>query len=199
MTLETDVFAAFRARMELVNSISDSQWELIKGAISIKNYEKGQLLLTAGKYSGSVWFIFRGLVRNFYLTPEGKEFNKSFITAPGFCGAMTEMLAGQPSRFSISALEPTTTIMIPIEWFNTAKQSIEVLQLMELRLAQQLALKKEQREAELLLDDAKTRYLLFKKDHPELEARVPAYHIASYLGITEVALSRIKRQLNKPG
>jgi NADH dehydrogenase/NADH:ubiquinone oxidoreductase subunit G len=62
-------------------------------------------------------------------------------------------------------------------------------------IAEQLALKKEQREAELLLDDATTRYQRFVIENSHLAGRIAAYHIASYLGITEVALSRIKRSL----
>ena len=59
-------------------------------------------------------------------------------------------------------------------------------------LTEQLYIKKEQREAEFLLDDAPTRYRNFQKQYPGLEDRLPQYHVASYLGITPVALSRIR-------
>jgi hypothetical protein len=60
-------------------------------------------------------------------------------------------------------------------------------------LAEQLYIKKETREAEFLLDDAETRYFNFQKQYPGLEERIAQYHVASYLGITPVMLSRIRR------
>ena len=53
---------------------------------------------------------------------------------------------------------------------------------------------KEQREAEFLLGDALTRYRNFRRRYPGLEARLAQYHVASYLGITPVALSRIRKK-----
>jgi CRP-like cAMP-binding protein len=60
-----------------------------------------------------------------------------------------------------------------------------------------LFIEKEKRERRLLSEDAATRYLSFQKDYPGLEDKIPQYQIASYLGITPVALSRIRKKLNK--
>lgn len=58
-----------------------------------------------------------------------------------------------------------------------------------------LALRKEAREADLLLLSPSERYLLFMKTYPELTEILANYHIASYLGISEVSLSRIRSRL----
>jgi len=60
------------------------------------------------------------------------------------------------------------------------------------RYAEMLFAEKERREREFLSDDAATRYRTFLADSPDLESRLPQYFIASYLGITPVALSRIR-------
>jgi len=54
---------------------------------------------------------------------------------------------------------------------------------------------KERREAQFLLDPPETRYLVFLNDHPGLAARLPDHHIASYIGITPVHLSRLKKAI----
>ena len=56
---------------------------------------------------------------------------------------------------------------------------------------------KEAREKEFLPDSLETRYRRFLKDFPGLADRIPQYHIASYLGVTDVALSRIRRKINR--
>jgi len=61
--------------------------------------------------------------------------------------------------------------------------------------AERLAIQKEFREKEFLLDTAETRYRRFLKEFPDLTDRIPQYYIASYLGITDVALSRIRKKM----
>ena len=52
-----------------------------------------------------------------------------------------------------------------------------------------------QREAELLMLDAEARYRAFLEQRGDLAARIPLHHVASYLGITNVALSRIRARM----
>jgi CRP-like cAMP-binding protein len=61
--------------------------------------------------------------------------------------------------------------------------------------AEQLVLIKEAREKELLLDSLEVRYQRFLQEFPGLADRIPQYHIASYLGVTDVALSRIRKKI----
>ena len=60
-------------------------------------------------------------------------------------------------------------------------------------LAEQMAVRKEARERELLLDSAFERYQRFAERYPELVDWIPQRHIASYIGVTEQALSRLLR------
>jgi muramidase (phage lysozyme) len=58
-------------------------------------------------------------------------------------------------------------------------------------------MKKFEKELQLLTMTAAERYQLLQKQYPELQQLVPSYHIASYLGITPISLSRIRAQKNK--
>jgi CRP-like cAMP-binding protein len=62
-----------------------------------------------------------------------------------------------------------------------------------------VAIRKERREGEFLLDSAEQRYQRLLTEQPELAERLPLYHLASYLGVTDVALSRIRRRLKQSG
>lgn len=53
----------------------------------------------------------------------------------------------------------------------------------------------ELREKEFLLDPLEVRYLRLIREHPDLIDRIPQYHIASYLGVTDVALSRMRKKM----
>ena len=62
-------------------------------------------------------------------------------------------------------------------------------------MAEAFAEEKFLREYEFLIHSPADRYLAFCKDHPALAERLPDYHLASYLGITNVSLSRIKSRI----
>ena len=63
------------------------------------------------------------------------------------------------------------------------------------KIAEGMFISKERRERELLMLSAEERYRLFLGRYKHLEKRIPQYQIAAYLGITPVALSRIRRRL----
>ncbi|MCH2046911.1 MAG: Crp/Fnr family transcriptional regulator, partial [Saprospiraceae bacterium] len=65
------------------------------------------------------------------------------------------------------------------------------------KIAEQYFLEKEQKELEMALLDADKRYLLMRERFPTIEASIPQYYIASYLGISPTQLSRIRRKLQK--
>ena len=55
--------------------------------------------------------------------------------------------------------------------------------------------KKEVREIQIVLNNATERYEFFRQEHPGLENKIPQYHIASYLGVTPIQLSRIRAKM----
>ena len=164
-------------------------------ALNPVSFSKGKYLVRAGEPNGGVYFINRGLVRFVYSTEDGKEFNKSFAAEGEFVGCLRSMLTSQPCRFSIQALEDCETLLLTNDHRQALYEKYPECERLGRLLAEQLALKKEAREAEFLLDSAEKRYRTFLADFPHLLGRLPQYHIASYLGITDVALSRIRRKM----
>jgi CRP-like cAMP-binding protein len=130
----------------------------------------------------------------YYLDATGTEWTKSFCVAGNVVAAYSALLRGEPSRLYIQALEPSTLLIADFAAYQTLTLEHPCWQIVNCKLAESLFIKKEQRESELLLDDAPTRYQKFLDEYPGLEARVKQYHIASYLGITPVSLSRIRAQ-----
>jgi len=172
-----------------------SEWEYFAGQLEERVYGSGQTLLQAGDRAREFYFVVNGLLRYYYLTPAGKEFNKAFAKEDDFAGSIGGLISGAPSRFSIEAMEYTRVIVLPVELIIGGYDRHRSWERLGRRLAEGVALKKELREAEFLLDPAEARYLRFLKEFAEISERIPQYHIASYLGITEVSLSRIRGKL----
>jgi CRP-like cAMP-binding protein len=174
------------------------QWPGFQALFQTRSLGKGEFFIRAGQPSGSLAFINAGLLRFFYETGDGKEFNKSFSRENDFAGAYSAYLTRSPSRFGIQALENSHLLVAKFDAIVGLFDRHACWQRLGRLLAEQLYIRKEQREAEFLLDDALTRYRNFQAQYPGLESRVTQYHVASYLGITPVALSRIRKK-SSPG
>lgn len=160
-----------------------------------KTLKRGEFFVRAGEMPRTIGFLISGILRLYYVDRAGNEFTKSFCTENGFIAAYSALLLEQPSRLFIQALEDSTLLVAEYVAYRSLSQSHLGWQTLNCKIAESLFIKKEKRESALLLDDAKTRYLSFLAEHSDLEPRLKQHHIASYLGITPVSLSRIRAQL----
>lgn len=157
--------------------------------------ERGSVLLHAGDVPHTLMFVVSGMLRLFYLDDNGNEFTKSFCSANDLVTAYSALLLGTPSRLFIDALEDSALLVADYRDYLALSAQHPCWALVNQKRAELLFIKKEQRESALLLDDAQTRYRQFLSEYPGLDSRVKQHHIASYLGITPVSLSRIRARL----
>ncbi|RPJ23586.1 MAG: Crp/Fnr family transcriptional regulator [Chloroflexi bacterium] len=178
-------------------SIPESEWEYLVPHLLECRFEKNDYLISAGDVAKNFYFIIEGLVRFFYSTEAGKEFNKHFAIENGFAGSFHSLVLGAPCGFFVQALEETNTLVLPNQLLHELYERHSCWERLGRRNAENLVLHKEAREKEFLLDTLETRYRRFLREYPGLMDRIPQYHIASFLGVTNVALSRIRRKINQ--
>jgi len=163
-----------------------------------RRFEPGQHLVSLAQPAPNVFFLVTGLVRMYLLRRDGREFNKAFHREGEFTGSHAAAVTGQPSLVGIVALEPVVATQIPFAALEAAAQRhVEVERLLR-RLAELRFWHRERREAELLLDNAHERFERLRRNEPWLLARVSQKQLASYLGITEVSLSRLRSRRLAP-
>jgi len=183
------------ARLQQIAPIPESEWEQFRKACSIQTVAKHAHWVREGESFDSIALCAKGLFRLYYTTSDGGEYNKSFCSAHDFVASYGALLAGAPSHFSIQALADSRLLTVRYSDFRSFYDRHPCWERFGRILVEQLYMKKELREREFLLLSAEARYLKFLERYGELEALIPQYHIASYLGITPVALSRIRRKL----
>lgn len=162
--------------------------------LTLKN---GEFLIRAGEIPTQIGFVVSGILRLYYVNSAGTEFTKSFCPENHFVTAYSALVLNQPAKFFIEALEDSLLLVVDYSQYVQLCAGHSCWQTINHKLVEALFIKKEKREAELLLDDATTRYQKFLKEYPDLENRVKQYHIASYLGISPVSLSRIRKNLQQ--
>ena len=180
---------------EQMVSIPESEWEYVVPYFSERTFQKSDFIVRAGELSNNFYFIIKGLVRYFYLTMSGKEFNKHFAMENRLAGSFQSLVLNKPCGFFIQALERTETLVLPNRLLAESYDRHACWERIGRIYAERLAIMKELREKEFLIDPLEIRYRRFLEEYPGLLNRVPQYHIASYLGVTDVALSRIKKKV----
>lgn len=162
---------------------------------TFQTYEARDYIFCCGDVVKDIHFVIDGIGRYFYLDKEGKERNKSLVRKGGAFSSISSSVEGSPSPFFTQAITQCTV------------GSIEYIRLIELakinsnwgefirKSFERLALKKEKREAGFLLLSAKERYACFLDEFAEESKRIPLRHVAMYIGVTDVTLSRIRREM----
>jgi CRP-like cAMP-binding protein len=170
----------------------DKDLSVLDDLCSIKRYKKKDFFLRSGHlpvYSG---YIAEGAFREYYTDKNGREYNKAFCFKGDFTGSYYDLHLQKPSLVAIEALADSIVVLINHTKYQHLVQSDTFWLSVSYALAHNLLMKKFERELQLLTLTAVERYELLQKSHPELEQLVPSYHIASYLGITPISLSRIR-------
>lgn len=177
-------------------TLSDEHWSTLSGLFRPALHDAGEQLVLPGEPMQKLFFVVEGLLRFYYIDADGREWNKSFVPEGRFAGALSSYVLGLPAPFAIQAMEPSTLMVAAWADMQSLYERDPVFERLGRRFAEWLAVKKELRERSFLEMGAAARYEAFLREEPELARRVPNYHIASYLGVTEVTLSRIRARAN---
>lgn len=130
-----------------------------------------------------------------YAAAEGTERTYGFRAENQLVCAYSAVLRGERAQMSIEAIEPWSVLVTSRAAFDELMAGHPCWRELIARLTEELYLQQEARQRELLLEDAATRYRSFVTKHPGLAQRLTQAQIASYVGVTPVALSRIRARL----
>lgn len=155
------------------------------------SYAKNAHVFSQGENNSYLYVVKEGVLKAYYNSIDGKEYIKSFLT-PGDTIASLQALNGDQCSFSLMCIHESTVLRLPytkvIEFSNKNIETSNSI----ISLLMSFGMKKEQREYELLCLSAEQRYQKLLARTPNIYELVTQNDMARYLGITPVALSRIK-------
>jgi len=173
----------------------DSEIELeLNSKIKCITKQKGDFFLKQGQAVSNLGVIEKGLVRAYYIKNE-IEVNSWFAFENEIIGSVMPMFFSQPSFEYIQFLEPSTVYYISINDLNELYNKNPELNLFGKKLAEYLCMLLEIRINSLQTESAEQRYKSLIENYPQTLQRVSLGHIASYLGVKQETLSRIRRKI----
>lgn len=189
-------FIKFQIAIKEFANISDELIEKLYAICDEQVIKKGELFIRAGDIPKYIGFNLEGLFRLYYIDEDGNDFTKAFSETGRFLISYSAIVQNRSSYFNIEALQESRILKFDYWTFNQMLQSDIRWYPFAFKLLESVYIIKELREKSFLLDDAAKRYQEFKECYADVEDQIKLYHVASFLGITPEALSRIRKMKN---
>ena len=159
--------------------------------MKIRSYKKGEMLVRIGQVPEHFYFVSKGLARVFYIR-NGRDITDYFAIDSQFIGALPSLFSGQSTHKGIEVLEDSEIIYFSYREFDKLCEQYHDLERAARKMAIIGILQGQQRIESIRFLSARERYEELEKLYPGITNRAPLKHIASYLGITQVSISRIR-------
>lgn len=166
-----------------------------KARFETQSFNEGDIIFAPGGICRHLYFINQGVVRIMSVSDKGDDITHYFLKEDYFCTILGSFLGQIPALEGIQAATDVEVLVIGKDEFNQLSKEDEAFKkTFDLHTTQGL-LQKIQFKNMLHGHDATTRYRLFLERLPDIAARVQLGYIASFLGITQQSLSRIRKNL----
>ncbi|WP_293786703.1 Crp/Fnr family transcriptional regulator [uncultured Pedobacter sp.] len=156
-----------------------------------KKYRKGELILESGTVCKRIYFIDSGLVKTFFYT-DTRDFIMRFFAEGHMFTVLDSFVLQQPSAYAIMALEDTLITCLNHDDLDTLCHRYHSIETYYRKLLSLAAVNMMERIGGTLEETAHIAYHKFLKTYGPLLQRISLADLASYLGITQVSLSRIR-------
>ncbi|WP_157962228.1 Crp/Fnr family transcriptional regulator [Winogradskyella aurantiaca] len=175
-------------------SLSSQAEEYIYSISKEKTVSKGEILIREGQTVNKTFFVTQGSLRSFCIDKEGKEHTLQFAIKDWWISDFIAIFNNEPASLTVECISDSAVVE-----FNAQKLNEIYLRFPEFETFQRKNLERHvvslhKRILNQLQMNALDRYNLFLEQYPNIEQHVPNYHIASYLGITQQSLSRVRAE-----
>ncbi len=175
-----------------IGQLKQGDEKLLLDSITLKSFPPKTKLQDHYKISNKIYFVEKGVARTYYLK-NGKEITYWIACENDFVGSMASFFMQTPGNKIVETIESCTLWEFEYHKLQQLFDTNEELARAGRLFANYAISLMEERFDNLHFNTAKERYDLLMEKHPELIQRVPLGMIASYLGVTQETLSRIRR------
>ena len=150
-------------------------------------------LFHEGDINDTEYFVLSGLLRSYVISHDGCDITLGFYSGPCIFSPSVTRCSDGKSRIHCEALQDTTVVSFAFSSLVHLMQKDNIVQAWGDAVLRQDLLARAQREWVLATMSGADKLAEFRKTYENLEQQVPHYHIASFLGITPVTLSRLRK------
>jgi CRP-like cAMP-binding protein len=187
------MYQPFLNFLQLYRHIPAHDETVIAEALEYREVKEGEVLLTTGDYAREMFFIGKGVLKITSVNEKGTVVTHFFLKENQFCTILHSFNNNVPAHENIIAATDAQLVVFNREklfgLYNTLPYFKELIH----SITQQALLNKIQLRNSYLGEDATSRYHNFLMNQSDVALRVALSDVASYLGITQQSLSRIRK------
>ncbi len=161
------------------------------------HFQRGNFMLKEGQVAGEYLILEEGLVRSFVHDYNGNDITTNFFSENEIVIEVSSLFQRIPSKENIQALTDCICWKIDFGDFQNLYHSITGFSEWGRAWMSQSLFESKQRAVSMITDSATERYLKLLEEKPSVVQNAPLKHIASYLGITDSSLSRIRKETTR--
>ena len=173
------------------STMTHEELDLLEEILLPMKFAKGETILHEGEICHSIYWIVKGLVRQYYFKNK-KELTEYMATENTICMSIESLFREEPSKQIIQALEPTIIYAMPMHDLEAVSMKSINIQMLYRKILEESLIISQQRADMLRFESAQDRYQKLVKTSPQLILRAPLVYIASYLQMTPETLSRVR-------
>ena len=173
------------------NALSAEAEEAIAGICTSLLIKKNINLQSVGHTCKTIYFIKKGVARIYYLN-DGIDITENFFFENNIIARVESLLTGRPSRKAIQILEDAEIISINADALFKLYDRFHEIERLFRKIFESAYVDTVNRIEGMQFHTAEERYKALLHEAPDVLKRVPLKYVASYLGITQVSLSRIR-------
>ena len=185
----------FHRFLNLFKEIPAADFELIGQHLHHKDIVPGQVLLQQGKTAKELFFVATGILKIVSTSEKGNDVIQFFIRENKFCTILYSFNGGIVAHESIVAATHGRLLVFSKTSLDALYDKLPYFKSLVESITQQALMDKIQVRNSLMGEEATTRYHKFISQQTDIMLRVPLSDVASYLGITQQSLSRIRRNM----
>lgn len=173
------------------STMTHDELDALESILVPQKYAKGQMIINEGQVCDSIYYIERGLIRQFYFK-NGKQITEHLGEDHTIFMCIESLFREEPTKLQVEAIEPTIVYAIPKQKLEqVALHNVNIQILYRKILEESLIIS--QVHADLIrFETAQARYKRMCKLNPQVILRAPLVYIASYLQMTPETLSRVR-------
>lgn len=179
----------------LLNRVNFEESELneILDSFEFNTLKKGELIISEGKICNKLYFIKKGIVKSYYQNENGKEITQWFFNKGNFMTSIESFYQQTPSLYNLEVIEDVEIFSISKKKLDTLYDKFPKMERFGRLLAVEMLIKVANKLNAIQFQKAKERYDYMINEFPNIYYRVPLGDIASYLGMSQETLSRIRK------
>jgi CRP-like cAMP-binding protein len=189
------MFQLLFKKIHTIIPVTEEELSYFKTFFVSKALRKRQFLLQEGDVCKYQAFVEKGMLRSYTIDEKGAEHILQFAPEGWWSADLSSYLTGEPSLFTIEALEDSELLLLSKPSWDQLMQAMPKFEHYFRIIIQNHLIATQKRLMQSLTETAEAKYLKFAKTYPECVQRVPQHMIASYLGIKRETLSRLRKHI----